>query len=362
MGTESTAEIPVGVVKPHKVFEKNPARHAADLKMLHSLPILQSALQNKPVECIRVDGASDEGPSHQEVQFMWTERHLKMGKLCTVVTSRFSGGSYLNRVELLNGCLAISHSNLFIPSTILGSNLGADGGIDKEELKANLDSATDVYINSVSGTKCAGNVISLVKGADNEVSKNYLERRNHLLTFLQGSKVWTVRNNHMMKNLPGNYLFMLLPCYQKNCPHPVCVKGKPNSEPVWYEGGPPLAYVPIPILDPERPWGSHCHSCVGFCSGHYLSPVDNFKWVQENGTGSCVQPPREVIGNFIKQGGEVTDEEYKSLAQKTALSETDVRLWVDHLKHIQTKRKQGARKAAEKRRSRKGENNAGIFW
>jgi len=67
-----------------------------------------------------------------------------------------------------------------------------------------------------------------------------------------------------------------------------------------------------------------------------------------------------VIGDFIKQAGEVTDEEVKSLAQKTALSESDVRLWVDHLKHIQTRRKQGARKAAEKRRSQKGENNKGI--
>ena len=105
----------------------------------------------------------------------------------------------------------------------------------------------------------------------------------------------------------------------------------------------------MPILDTERAWGSNCDSCAGFCCGDYLSPADNFKWVQENGTGSCVQPPREVIGDFIKQAGEVTDEEVRSLAQKTALSESDVRLWVDHLKHIQTRRKQGARKAAEKR-------------
>lgn len=48
-----------------------------------------------------------------------------------------------------------------------------------------------------------------------------------------------------------------------------------------------------------------------------------------------------MIGDFIKQAGEVTDEEVKSLAQKTALSESDVRLWVDNLKHIQTRRKQG---------------------
>ena len=33
MGRESTVETPVGVVKPHTVFEKNPAQHAADFEM-----------------------------------------------------------------------------------------------------------------------------------------------------------------------------------------------------------------------------------------------------------------------------------------------------------------------------------------
>ena len=34
------------------------------------------------------------------------------------VTSRCSGNSFLNRVELQNGCLALGHANLFILSTI----------------------------------------------------------------------------------------------------------------------------------------------------------------------------------------------------------------------------------------------------
>lgn len=32
----------------------------------------------KEVEFIRVDGATDEGPSHHEGQFLWTERHLSL--------------------------------------------------------------------------------------------------------------------------------------------------------------------------------------------------------------------------------------------------------------------------------------------
>lgn len=45
----------------------------------------------KTVECVRVDGASDEGPSHVEVQFWWTLQHLQKEKLATLVPTRSSG-------------------------------------------------------------------------------------------------------------------------------------------------------------------------------------------------------------------------------------------------------------------------------
>ena len=90
----------------------------------------------KPIESIRVDGATDEGPSHEEVQFWWTAHHLKRGNLVTLVTSRASGSSYLNRVELQNGCLALAHTNLFIPSTLGGSACDQEsGGIDMEQVR-----------------------------------------------------------------------------------------------------------------------------------------------------------------------------------------------------------------------------------
>ncbi len=69
----------------------------------------------------RVDGAADEGPLHEEFQFMWAARHLTTGTLATLITARNSGSSYLNTVELQNGCLALAHANLFIPSTPGGS-------------------------------------------------------------------------------------------------------------------------------------------------------------------------------------------------------------------------------------------------
>ena len=39
----------------------------------------------KDIDCIRVDGASDEGPSHHEVQFWWTEWHMLNNKVATIV-------------------------------------------------------------------------------------------------------------------------------------------------------------------------------------------------------------------------------------------------------------------------------------
>ncbi len=125
--TSTTEEVCAGVVKAPKIHQKNPVQHASDLELLESKEELQCAFVNpvsglpKPVECIRVDGASDEGPSHEEVQFCWTARHLSKGKLATLVTTRNSGSSYLNRVELQNGCLSLGHANTVIPSTIAGS-------------------------------------------------------------------------------------------------------------------------------------------------------------------------------------------------------------------------------------------------
>ena len=40
------------------------------------------------------------------------QNDINEGNLCTLVTARFAGGSYLNKVELQNGCLALGHSNL----------------------------------------------------------------------------------------------------------------------------------------------------------------------------------------------------------------------------------------------------------
>ena len=97
---KTTPELTAGVVKASGVYPKNPAQHAADIEMLEATAELGNAFlhpdsgDRKAIECIRVDGASDEGPSHEEVQYWWTARHLSKGYYATVVTARSSGQSY----------------------------------------------------------------------------------------------------------------------------------------------------------------------------------------------------------------------------------------------------------------------------
>ena len=119
--TSKTQAVCVGVVKVPKLHIKCPAQHATDLELYETKEELQPVFVNlqtdlsKFIECVRVDGAADEGPSHEEVQFWWSARHLSRGRVVTLVTTRSSGSSYLNRVELQNGCLSLGHANTFIP-------------------------------------------------------------------------------------------------------------------------------------------------------------------------------------------------------------------------------------------------------
>ena len=128
-GTDSTGEICCGVVKATPLHWKNVAQHFADLKEVEEKDSVRPAFINpitqekKKIECIRVDGAFHEGPPHKEVQYWWTRRHLEVETVVTLVSSRNSGASFRNRVELQNGCLALGHTNLFIPSTLNGSCL-----------------------------------------------------------------------------------------------------------------------------------------------------------------------------------------------------------------------------------------------
>ena len=165
-GTDTTPEVCVGVVKASPLHQKNPAQHISDLIMLSNVKELKPLFINlgsnlsKEVDCIRVDGAADEGPSHETIQYWWTYWHVTQHKVATLVTTRCSGSSYLNRVELQNGCLSLGHANTFIPSTLAGSCIDNDnGGIDESKLKENLELAITAYISRTNGCPCGGGTI-----------------------------------------------------------------------------------------------------------------------------------------------------------------------------------------------------------
>ena len=127
----------------------------AEMDSLNAVFCNQETKCSKEIDCIRVDGASDEGPSHKAEQYWWTEWHINQSKLATLVTTRSSGSSYLNRVELQNGCLSLGHSNTFIPSTLGGSCTDPNTGrLNKDKLVENLELAISAYSSRVDGSPC----------------------------------------------------------------------------------------------------------------------------------------------------------------------------------------------------------------
>ena len=76
-------------------------------------------------------------------------------------------------------------------------------------------------------------------------------------------EVWSIRDAHMIPNLPSQYLFYLKCCHRDSCPHPICQQL--SKETHWYHGGPSLDYLPLPVPDPKRRLGnSSCTQCAKF--------------------------------------------------------------------------------------------------
>ena len=375
--TGTTSEICAGVVKAKKLFSKNPAQHFADMLMIEENEEIKPAFFNpltgkeKEIECVRVDGGGDEGPVHEEVQFWWTKRHLIKGTKATMVSTRSSGSSYKNRVELQNGCLALGHANLFIPSTLNGSCMDS-GKVKEDILCKNLDAAIDVYISRVDKAPCARTVIHLMKGAKcDDVQKE----RETVMTFLKGKKeekenvksthpdlyqqiesIWQLRTRHMVQGLPHQYVFYLKCCSLPDCLHPVCKSNvHDKSDDVWYPSGPSLDFFPTPTPDPDRPYGNtSCKECVGFCAGHYLKPSKLLSYVKSGKSLTDPTPPSHVLSQVFKEcAGFPTDEIISITAIQVMLKPEDVKMWFQHLEIVEVNRRKGAKKAAATRKARK---------
>lgn len=157
--------------------------------------------------------------------------------------------------------------------------------------------------------------------------------------------------NHMIKNVPPQYIFCLTCCLKEDCCHPICKSGSIGKLPCWYTEGPLVNYVPLPIPDPFRPWGnSDCTECTGSCYGHFLRPLDAIK---------SVAPPMAPPSQIIKVAFEAllqyppSEQLCQEIAKQALLSPDGVRQWMDHLHTVQENRRRGALQAAATRRQRK---------
>ena len=102
-------------------------------------------------------------------------------------------------------------------------------------------------------------------------------------------EVLGVRNRRMVNDLPLPYVFMLLPCKAKDCPHPRCQEnGNSDDGNTWFPGGPPLSYFPIPIADPKRPWGEGGCFQTAWRQMHWTLSPGAFCSQKNNSCTSCV--------------------------------------------------------------------------
>ena len=197
-----------------------------------------------------------------------------------------------------------------------------------------------------------------MKGKKEEREK---QKKDHPEKYACAQVIWNLRKRHMRTDVPLKYIFCLSCCYQPDCEHSLCRKGKPSEEPTWYVGGPPLSFLPVPCPDPERCYGSEqCSECNGACYGHYQKLDELWKYTCEVGDVKCCLPSEVILAEYDKHRKEtistheiLDDNCVQDLAKQTLLSPEEVTMWLSHLNTIAENRKKGAEKAAKTRRARK---------
>ena len=220
----------------------------------------------------------------------------------------------------------------------------------------------------MSETPCAS---SLVRGAD---SAAYQNKKKLVKVFLKGSKeakeklqkdhpdmhskireIWDLQSRHLFPGVPSKYVLYLRCRYEKNCIHPRCKQGCSEVEATWYPGGPPLSFLPLPAVDPERPYGSgDCSQFKCVCSGHYMKP-EQLRVAFRSGTNIASKPPSNVLlSKMTKLKYEMPDENgILELSKELILYPEDTRMWCEHLWQVHRNRVNGAKKKASAKQKSK---------
>ena len=131
------------------------------------------------------------------------------------------------------------------------------------------------------------------------------------------------------------------------------MNGKVGPECLWYQGGPPVTFLPLPVADKDRQWGSQdCQYCTecgkDSCNGHYLSIDEIVKLAEEGQTLEFCPPPKDTIKAFVDSHGAPSEEELAELAKKCLLPVKDVAKFADHLYQIAKRRKKSVKRRQQK--------------
>ena len=106
---------------------------------------------------------------------------LHEGREFTLVTTRNSGASCFNLVELQNGVVGLAHANLIIPFTLCGSAETESGKISKERLQENMKAALQVYLDRVNEVPFGSSVIKMYRSATDQQAAQMKQERTDLL-------------------------------------------------------------------------------------------------------------------------------------------------------------------------------------
>ena len=89
-----------------------------------------------------------------------------------------------------------------------------------------------------------------------------------------------------------------------------------------------------------------------FCTGHYLKPDQLVELAKNGDVVPSNKHPSQVIVDAFKQHKGIPSEAAKvsELAAQVLLHPDEVQMWLKHLQSASENKKEGARKAAQKRR------------
>ena len=88
--------------------------------------------------------------------------------------------------------------------------------------------------------------------------------------------------------------------------------------------------TPLPVVDPERPWGSSdCSTCKGMCFGHYKTKLINVQ--DKRALQETDKPPSAHLkALFSEVKGNLSEAIIKNTSKTVLLPPEECKLWLTH--------------------------------